>query len=83
MVEDNMAVLAEIGSPIQTHWRQLGKPLPTGRFLEKVRTQQRPAQKKGKRQIDASLEATRLGLEPRMREPKSLVLPLHHRVRMS
>lgn len=24
--------------------------------------------------------ATRLGLEPRMREPKSLVLPLHHRV---
>lgn len=26
-------------------------------------------------------KTTRLGLEPRMREPKSLVLPLHHRVR--
>ena len=27
-------------------------------------------------------EFTRLGFEPRQREPKSLVLPLHHRVRL-
>ena len=34
----------------------------------------------GKKQAD---EATRLGFEPRQREPKSLVLPLHHRVSLA
>ena len=32
--------------------------------------------------IKAKKRTTRLGLEPRMREPKSLVLPLHHRVKV-